>query len=907
MPELVTQPSMAAGEIGPELYGRVDQELYYIGLRTCRNFMVRQYGGVANRPGTKIVSEHKDQSKKVRLVPFSFNEEQTYVLQVGEDYTRFIRDAGEILETATATNITGATAANPVVITAAGHGRSNGEDIFISDVAGMVELNGRTFRCANVTASTIELQDTTNTNVDGTGYTAYSSGGSLSKVYEIVTPWQESDLFTSSTVGDGAKAINYAQDNDVLTVCHNDYYPRDITRTDHDAWTIAEFPNSGGPFLDINTTATTVYSDAATGSVTLTASASLFTAAMVGELFYIEQEPDDDTDRWEAAKAVSANDVRRAGSHYYEAQNSATTGTYRPDWVEGNSTDGDGAVEWQYLHSGFGIVEITAYTSGTSVDATVIKRLPDRVVGSGNATDNWAKAAWSSTQGYPGACAYHKQRFALASTTQEPNRVWMSGSNLRADFTKSFPILDDEAITLPLNTTGANSIRHLIPFSELIALTSASEHLIDGVDGVLLASGDNFNKVQGYTGASSVVPIIIQNTAIFVQDMGGVIRSLQYQLESDKFGGIDLTARSPHLFIGRRVVDWAYQRHPFSIVWVILDNGTLLGFTFMEEQQVFAWHRHDSGNASFESVACVREGTETAAYFAVKRTVDGKTRRYVERLSSRVFTDVRDAFFVDSGLTYDGRNTAATTMTITGGTTWDTPEALTITASVATFLATDVNTAQLVFWVNNIAYRINITGFTSSTIVTGVPVQELPSEYRATAFTDWELAKSVFQPLHHIEGESVSVLSDGNVVTGLSVSDGKVTLADPGSVVHIGLPYVCDLETLDMAIPQGQSKGKTFMIPRVLLTLQDSRAVYVSTEGLATDDTLTDSMGRQIAEMKQRQVSDGYDAAIPAGTQVYEIQVSSTWNKKGRVSIRQTLPLPVTVNGITPEVQLGRD
>jgi len=905
MPELYTQPSFAAGEVGPELYGRVDQQLYYIGLRTCRNMIVHQYGGVSNRPGGKIVSENKDQGRRVKLVPFSFNDEQTYVLQVGENYTRFIRNGGEILETSTEKNITAITKSNPVSVSSTSHGFSDGDDVYISGVEGMVELNGRTLRVNNATANSFELTDSLGVGVDSTDYSTYTAGGTVIKVYEIASPWEEDDLFTSI---DNKKAINYAQKNDILTIVHNDYYPRDLTRTDHDAWTVSEFSNVGGPFQDINTTATTVYSSAATGSVTLTASSDLFTADMVGELFYIEQEPSkDDTDRWEAAQAVNANDVRRAGSHYYEAQNSATTGTYRPDWTEGNSTDGDGAVEWEYLHSGFGIVQITGFTSATVATGTVISRLPDLVVGSGNTTDNWAKAAWSESQGYPGSCAYHKQRFSFGGTNEEPNVVWMSGVGLRSDFTKSFPVLADEAITLPLNTVGSNAIRHLLPFAELIALTNASEHLINGVDDILSGTGDNYNKVQGYTGSSHVVPIIINDTAIFTQDVGGVVRSLKYRFDSDSFGGIDLTARSPHLFKNRFIVDWSYQRYPFSIVWVVLDDGTLLGFTFMEEQEVFAWHRHDSPNASFESVACVREGNETATYFAVKRTINGQTRRYVERMASRSFTDVRDGFFVDSGLTYDGRNTSSKTMTITGGTTWDAPEELTITASNSTFLDTDANNSQIIFWVNDTAYRLDITAVSSDTIATVVPQIEIPAAYRSTAFTDWELAKTVFQPLHHLEGESVSIFADGSVVSGKSVSAGKVTIEIPASVVHIGLPYVSDFETLDIAAPQGQTKGKTFHVPKMFLTMQDSRATYVSVEGLAIDDTTNDLRGQPIPLMKQREPEDGYDRPIPAETKMFEVYSQSSWNKNGRISVRHVDPTPITINAVTPEVKFGSD
>jgi len=79
--DFLNQSAFGAGEIAPYLYGRVDQALYYIGLRTCRNFVVRQYGGVSNRPGSFFIGEVKDSTRPVRLIPFSFNETQTYVIE----------------------------------------------------------------------------------------------------------------------------------------------------------------------------------------------------------------------------------------------------------------------------------------------------------------------------------------------------------------------------------------------------------------------------------------------------------------------------------------------------------------------------------------------------------------------------------------------------------------------------------------------------------------------------------------------------------------------------------------------------------------------------------------------------------------------------------------------------------
>lgn len=883
MAEKLIQSSLAGGEIGPELWGRVDQDLYYIGARTQKNMITRQYGGSANRPGLKYLAPARYPDKKARLIKFQFNEIQAYQLEFGDFYMRVIKDNGHVLEAAK--NITAATQANPGVITSAGHGFSNGDDVYVQNVGGMVELNARFFRVAGVTANTFQLTDYHGNNVDTTTYTAYTSGGTVARVYTVATPWPEAKLFD----------LNYAQNKDILTIATDEYYPRDITRTAHDAWTVTQFDNKEGPFADINGTATTVYASAATGTgVTLTASAALFNANMVGDLFYIEQRPDDTTARWEVGKSITSGNVRRAGFHYYSAANTATSGSYRPDWTEGSSRDGDPGVTWNYLHSGFGIVKITGFTSSTVVTVDVINRLPDNVVGVGGATPNWARQAWSADYGYPQALAYHKRRYIFGGSKNFPNDLWMSGTGLRTFFGKSNPILADEVIRLSLDTVEVNAVRHLLPFSDLIALTSASEQLVNGPDDVLSAVDLPSAKVQGYTGASRVRPLIIGDTAIFIESTGNVVRSLRYNLDSDSFGGIDLTARSPHLFRNREIVDWDFQRRPFSVVWTILDNGQLLGFTFMDEQRVYAWHRHET-DGIFESVSCLREGKETSAYFIVKRTINGLTERYIEKMASREFSLIEDAYFVDSGLTYDGRNTTATTMTLSGGTTWDTPEVLTLTASTAQFTAADVGN-QIVFWDGDDAIRLDISAFTSSTVVSVVPTQLVPAGFRNVARTDWRFGRTLLRGLFHLEGKAVSVLADGNVVDGITVSGGRITLPYASSVVHVGLPYVADLETLELAGPQGAILTDDYNIPLVRILVQETVGGLYGLDGFDEE---------KMVPVFQREDDFSYDLPVPAETHTIEVVPNTSWSSRGRIAMRQKDPLPMTINAIRPEVVLG--
>lgn len=896
---LFNQPSFASGEIAPYLYGRVDQELYYIGLRTCRNFIVRQYGGASNRGGTYFVGEVKDSSKPVRLIPFSFNETQTYIIELGHLYARFIANGGQVLETAK--NITAITQANPGVITSAGHGYSNGDDVYISGIVypGPVELNGRTVRVKNVAANTFEITDFQGNNISTAAMTAYTSGGTVARVYTVATPWDSSDIFE----------INYAAKNDVLTVLHPDYYPRDMTRTGNTAWTINNFGNVEGPFQDKNAGAITITASGVTGSVTLTASAALFDAGMVGELFYIEQEPTDATKTWEVGKSITSGDIRRAGANYYQAANTATTGTVKPDHLEGSATDGDNGVTWNYLHSGFGIAQITGFTNSTTVTATVINRLPNNVTST--ATTIWAKAAWSASQGYPSAAAYHKQRFVLGGTPQAPNRSWYSGVGARAFFGKSNPILADESFKVDLDTTEVEAIRHFIPLKQLIALTNNSGQLINGQNNVLDATSPPVADVQEYSGSAKVKPLVIGNTALFVEDTGDIVRSLNYELDSDSFTGIDLTARSPHLFEQKTIVDWTFQRRPLSVVWVVQDDGSLLGFTYMKEQKFYAWHRHDT-DGTYKSVATIREGRENATYQVVSRTINGVTKQYIEKHASRLIRnkDARNQYFVDCGLSYDGRNTGSTTITISGGSTWDSPEVLTLTASASIFNSTDVGN-QITFWYTNsdgqqIALRLNISAYSSGTVVSAVPTKPLPVAYQNVARTDWEFGKTVFSNFSHLAGKDAAVLADGAWVKEKSFdAAGKLTLDTPAAVVHGGLGYVSDLETLDLAQPAGQTKAKTTNVPRLFVTAQETVDLWAATNAFDDDDIDFDAPDSKFMQHKPRSPDIGYDLPIPPATELFEILLNSSWSNRQRVCIRNVAPTAITINCITPEAVLG--
>lgn len=221
------QPSFAAGEISPNLYARVDLAKYHIAAKLLRNFFTWPSGGVSNRGGTMFVGRCKNSSEPVHLIPFQFNLIQNYVLEFGHLYMRVIMNGGYVLEPSI--DITGITQANPGVITADNHGYSTGDQVFITGTGTQIDSTpGKQYLVNVLTANTFSLTDLDGNAVNTTAFSAYGgSGGTAARVYTLVTPYAGTDV----------QAIKWTQSADVLTLCHPNYPPADLGRTQHWIWT----------------------------------------------------------------------------------------------------------------------------------------------------------------------------------------------------------------------------------------------------------------------------------------------------------------------------------------------------------------------------------------------------------------------------------------------------------------------------------------------------------------------------------------------------------------------------------------------------------------------------------------------------------------------------------------------
>ena len=845
---ILSQRSLAGGEIAPSLYARIDSSKYQIGLRQLRNMYIMRAGGSLNRPGTYFVSEARNVGAAIRLIPYLATSQITYLLELGNGYIKPFKNGAHILESTV--TVTGFSFADPVSITAPSHGFSDGDEIQFTD-SGLEYLGGAgTFFVDNSALNTFTLQYLDGSPVNGSALTVPGSPmiTGVARVYSIASTYLTAEL----------AEIQYAQNGDDLTLVHPLHKPANVRRTNDTSWSLT---------------------DIAFGAQIATPTGF----SVVGG-----------SNQWRYA--VTAIDEVTAE----ESLALVSTGPITGALAAGNDfADVTGASEYRlYLDKGFGFGLI-----GISQTSDFPILVVENLVGDFSEAPYFTNFnPFPNVGEYPRAVSYSQQRLMLANADGFTQTLWTSWLGAYKNFNRKGLTKDNQSIIFTMAGKEGSEIRHILDLGKLVIMTNTGEWVAEGGDtGIITPTQINL-KQHSYNGCSTLFPLIVDNTALYVQFNGSIVRDLAFQNESDGYRGNDLTVYANHLFDGYSINDWSYQKTPHSVVWAVRDDGIVLGLTYIREQQIWAWHRHDT-DGLFENTAAVSEQLEDAIYFVVKRTIDGVERRYIERLEERLVGDIKDSIFMDSALSYDGRNTSATTMTLSGGTTWDYTELLTLTASASFFAATDVGNAIHITGPNGEIIRFTIAGYTSPTVVTGNAQMTVPVSMRAVAFTSWAKAVDELLGLWHLEGKDVSVFADGFVVASpnnssyviVTVTDGAITLDKPYSVIHVGLPYLSDIETLDIDSSQGETMAnKKMAVQAVHLQLEKSRGIWAG--GREPVSSALDGL----SELKARD-EEGYEDPIDLVSGKVEIIIDGGWNSNGRVFIRQVDPVPLSVLAISPE------
>jgi hypothetical protein len=436
-------------------------------------------------------------------------------------------------------------------------------------------------------------------------------------------------------------------------------------------------------------------------------------------------------------------------------------------------------------------------------------------LGGTTATKLWSEGAFSSRRGFPRTVTLHEQRLIFAGTSHKPLTIWGSVTDDFENF--RYSTNDDGAFSFSLSANESNPVNWMTSQGSLLIGTAGDEWTLGASDDTQSLGPTNVSaQRQSSYGSKYLQARIVNEVVLFCQRQGRKVRELTYAFEKDGWVAPDLTLLANHI-TGGEIVETAFQQQPDAIFWAITGSGNLIGMTYERDQNVVGWHRHTT-EGEFESVATIYGGSNPdEVWFSTRRTVNGSTVRYIERMKS----DHRDTMEDE-----------------------DKPN----------------------WWYLDCAKQST----PASATVTG---------------------------LSHLEGLEVSILKDGSVHPERTVASGTITLKSSAAKVLVGLPFTSVIKPMKLVadLQDGTSQGRRARVPRLVAKLYKSLGGKYSTDGAQWFDLFARSAG------------DAMDDSPPAFTGDKKVYTGGTYADSAEVTLKQELPLPMTVLAIVAKWEATGD
>lgn len=853
MSQNVIQPSFAAGELSPTLYARVDFAKYHVGLARCLNFFVDYRGGASTRTGTGFIARALVDNLAVRLIPFQFSSVQELPLVFGDHYMQVVQNGALVLDPAK--SISTITNATPTTFTSAGHGYSNGTEVFLASIGGISRLSGFNGITTNVTVNTFQLTDRNGNLVSTIADPAYTGGGTVSSVFTLGTPYAAADL----------ALLKFTQSADVMTLTHPSYPPYDLTRLSNTSWTLTPISIGSKIANPVNLNCVITGPGAVSYAYVVTA---------------VNASGDESTAsaRFDVTSGVNISATAGSISMTWDAVPGAVTyNIYKavPALMNPPGTTLPSGVSFGYI----GTSTANNFIDGNIVaDFTVAPPTHQNPLAGNN----------------PSVSAYFQQRKGFFASNASPETMWFSKTGQYENFDVSSPVQPNDAITATLVSRQINAIKSVVGMpGGLVLLTAGGAWQVSGgAANAPITPATITATPQAYNGASDLQPLPINYDILYVQSRGAVVRDLAYNFYTNIYTGTDISILSNHFFHGYTIPEWAYAEEPFKLIWAVRSDGVMLSCTYIKEQELIGWAQHKT-LGQFKSVIAIQEGAENFVYVVVRRLVQGQWVQYIERMASRLMPyGVEDAWALDSALISNlNYPTAGLTASATDGAN------VTFTADAPVFNAGHVG------WVLRIGGGIaTITEYVDAQTLKGKfrqPITDVLSEsspVRALPALqgEWSLTQpfTTFTGLDHLEGQTVSILGDGNVFSPQVVVNGQITLNEAVTKAVVGLSFVAQMQTLYLDTGEPTSQGKRKKIAALTMRVDQTRGLKAG----PSFDQLTEFKMRHLQPM-------GSPIALQTGDQ--RLIMTPQWNENGQISIEQAYPLPATVLGVIPEIVVG--
>ncbi len=473
----------------------------------------------------------------------------------------------------------------------------------------------------------------------GPGYVRFISNGAQltnpdGTPYELATPYASGDT----------SALRWVQSNDVLTLTHPVYPVYNLNRLGELDWTFTGevyTEGLGAPTF----VAQTANGSSGTGPINGEAGTTGTTPGITSAVYTYGVTAVSNELATESLISTPIN-ITNYNIGYYQQY-----GNYNV--LAWNAVTGADYYKVYRLFQGV----MSFIGSTTTLSFQDLNITPDTTTGPPEQRNPFAGA------NYPGCVTYFQQRKCFAGSNQYPQTLWLSKSGNYTNMDVSNPVRDDDAITATLVSNQSNAIHHLVSVADLIVMTSSGSWKVSGGGATAALTPSAIDAVpQVFSGVyANVQPLVIEYDILYVENKGSKVRALNYNYYAAIYTSTDVSALAESLFYGFTIMDWCSARAPFDLIWAIRSDGTLLGLTYLKEQDVYAWHQHSTAGL-FKSTCTVQESVfntnEDAVYFAVERTINGANYMFIERMRTRLLgnenLDLTQAWFVDSGLQYSG-------------------------------------------------------------------------------------------------------------------------------------------------------------------------------------------------------------------------------------------------------------
>lgn len=768
----VPSTTFSGGVIGEGLYGRVDLNKYQTGLKKADNMIISVEGGVQKRFGTYFIGKRKFQDKASRLKKWKIGPQDSYMLEFGDKYIRFIRLGG-----------------------------------YVAIPGGHVPIAGN--NAANV-------------------------GGYM----EITTPYLAEDL----------KALKFNSANDVLYITHPSYPPKQLRRLGLYDWNFADMnfsPHPAGP--------------------------TLTSVVWINNLVPADNYTPEPVPTFYMVSATMADGTETIASGPWGV-NADTA--HRRLWVEINWNPVGGAVQYTIYKGKNGIYGFIGYTTGTNY--------ADRNYAPAYDTVPLSKELTFPAGEYPAVSAFYKQRMAYGRVKSQPQALWFSKPMIFTSLRTSIPSQDDDAIKATLVGETSHTINHLMQLKKFIVFSDTSEWVITTENNQALTTA-TLNPVieTSYGSDPNLVPMAIGERILFIQNITGAVLDMGYEYTSDAFKADELTRLVRDLFKKKRIEAWDYAAFPFNILPCVLNDGSVNVMTYVREHEIWGWSTM-STQGKYLDFAAVPEFDHDGMYYQVERVVGGVKTYFIERTEVNFNEHIDDMVYLDCAITYKSF-LPYTAINIIN------EDLLTVTVPGNTYaVGNELQIEDADF--NKL--RITVTNVVGS-VVTGTPArQKFPEEFSATG--NVFRCVSTITGIDHLEGQEVTVLGDGKVVSELTVVGGAINLPFRVARAHVGLSFEAEIQTLDIDDPRAVGQYRFRAVNSVIINLLNSRGVYA---GSSHSD-------QPLSVIEPRNTENMFEANEPLNGP-YEIPSHVAWEMNCGVTVRSIDPLPLNVLNIVPDVEYG--